>query len=87
MKTGVTNKLMHYTCSVNTQQSAVAAQNNLSHSILLSNTKILAIKSLGMDQIKRKKVEIELYPNIINWKDGFCISRCWKPLIQTLKGK
>jgi hypothetical protein len=37
-----------------------------------------------VDWIIRKAIETELQPNNMNTKDGFSLSKSWKPLIHTL---
>jgi hypothetical protein len=66
----------------------VVEQNtDLGHMILLSNIRILARKSRGMDQIMSEAEEIELHPNNVNGVDDYYLSRSRKPAICHLKGK
>jgi hypothetical protein len=69
-------------------KSAVAEHSiNLGHHIQLQNTTILSTKPRYMDRIIKEAIEIELHPNNMNREDGFCLSKSWKPLIDSLKDR
>jgi hypothetical protein len=38
-----------------------------------------------MENIIREAIEIELHPDSMNRKEGFSLSKSWKPLLQSLK--
>jgi hypothetical protein len=54
-------------------------------SIQFHSTSILATKSHYMDRIFMEAIEIELHPNNMNRKTGFCLSKSWKPLVCSVK--
>jgi hypothetical protein len=51
---------------------------DLGQCIQLHNTSILATKTRHMDHIIREGIEIELHPNNMKRKGGFCLSNSWK---------
>jgi hypothetical protein len=57
----------------------------LGHHIQLHDTTILSIKPRYMDHIIREAIEIGLHPSDMDWEEGFCLSKSWKPLIYSLK--
>jgi hypothetical protein len=57
----------------------------LDHHIQFHNTAILASKSRYLDHIIMEAIEIELHPNNMNKKTGFCLNKSWKPIICSLK--
>jgi hypothetical protein len=67
-------------------KSAVAEHSiDQGHCIKFHNSSILASKTRYMDRIVREATEIELHSNNINREGGFCLSKFWKPLIDSLK--
>jgi hypothetical protein len=67
-------------------KSAIAEHNiDQGHRIKFHNASILATKTRYMDRIVREAVEIELHPYNIHREGGFCLSKSWKPLIDSLK--
>jgi hypothetical protein len=69
-------------------KSAVAEHSiNLGHRIQLQDITILSTKSRYMDRMIRETTEIELHPNCMNMKADLRLSRSWKPLIYSPKGR
>jgi hypothetical protein len=60
---------------------------NLGHRIQLQDTTILSTKYRYMDWMIKDATEIELHLNNMNREDGLHLSRSWKPLIYSLKGR
>jgi hypothetical protein len=58
---------------------------DLCHSIQFQDTRILAMKTGCMECIIREAIEMKLHPNNMNRKEGFFLSKAWKPLLQILK--
>jgi hypothetical protein len=54
---------------------------NLGQCIQLQDTSNLFTKSRHINRIIRVVTGIELLPNNMNLKDGFCLSKLWEPLI------
>jgi hypothetical protein len=70
------------------KKSAVAEHStNLGHRIQLQDNSILSTKFRYMDRIIREATEIELHPDNMITKDGLSLSRSWKPLVHSLKGR
>lgn len=56
---------------------------NLRHRIQVHHT----AKPRCMDCIIREAIDIELYPDNMNWEDGFCLSTSWKSLVCSMKDR
>jgi hypothetical protein len=57
---------------------------DLGHRVQFQDTRILPMKTGCKEHIIREAIEIELHPNNVN-REGFSLSKAWKPLLQTLK--
>jgi len=58
---------------------------NFSHHIQFQGTSILSIKCGHMEHSIGEVTETEIHPKNIDRKEGFSLSKSWKPLLQTLK--
>jgi predicted GIY-YIG superfamily endonuclease len=66
-------------------RSAVAE--HMGHNMKVRQATIFFTKPRYIDRMIRKAIEIELHPNNMNREDGLRLSRPWKPLIHTLRGR
>jgi hypothetical protein len=61
---------------------------NLGQHIQFHETSILARKSGHVECFIRKAVQIDLHPDNMNRKEGFLLSKSWRPVIKILnRGK